>query len=147
MSASDPSRQMQDMARTAADAARKAGAQEAAVAAARYRFVEVEWRDGRLERTTEATERGLAIELYVDGRYSQVGTSDLRPDAVKAFVEGAVAVARKLEPDPFRSLPDPKLYRGQAKVDLDLVDRAQTALTAAARRERAQAAEAGARGV
>jgi PmbA protein len=147
MSTSDGSKQLQDMARTAADAARKAGAQEAAVQASRARFVEVEWRDGRLERTTEATERGLAIELYVDSRYSQVATSDLRPDAVKAFVEGAVAVARKLEPDPFRSLPDPRLYRGQAKVDLDLVDRAQTALTAAGRREQAQAAEAGARGV
>jgi PmbA protein len=147
MSTSDGSKQLQDMARTAADAARKAGAQEAAVQANRARFVEVEWRDGRIERVTEATERGLAIELYVDGRYSQVGTSDLRPDAVKAFVEGAVAVARKLEPDPFRSLPDPKLYRGQAKVDLDLVDPAQTALTPAVRRERAQAAEAGARGV
>ena len=147
MSTGDGTKQLKDMARTAAGAALKAGAQEAAVQANRARFVDVEWRDGRLERVTEATERGLAIELYVDGRYSQVSTSDLRPDALKTFVEGTVAVARKLEPDPFRSLPDPRLYRGQAEVDLDLVDRAQTALTAAGRRERAQAAEAGARGV
>jgi PmbA protein len=143
----DPRKQMEDVARSAAEMARKAGAQQAAVQASRVRTVEVEWRDGRLERMKEATTRGLAVELYVDGRYSQVATSDLRPDAVRSFVEEAVAVARKLQPDPFRALPDPKLYQGQARIDLDLVDPAQGALTAAGRRERAQAAEAGARGV
>ncbi len=142
----DPGKQMQDVARAAAEMARKAGAQQAAVQAGRVRTVQVEWRDGQLDRMKEATTRGLQIELYVDGRYSQVGTSDLRPEAVSAFVESAVAMARKLQPDPFRSLPDPKLYQGQAAVDLDLVDPAQGALTAAGRRERAQAAEAGARG-
>jgi PmbA protein len=142
--ANDPSRQMQEVARAAADMARKAGAQQAAVGAARVRTVEVEWRDGKLERLKEATTRGLGLELYVDGRYSVVSTSDLRPEAVRPFVETAVAMARKLEADPFRSLPDPKLYAGQAKVDLDVFDPAQATLTAASRRERAQAAEAGA---
>jgi PmbA protein len=146
MSNVDPGKQMQDTARAAADMARKAGAQQAAVGAARVRTVEVEWRDGRLERMKEATTRGLSLELFVDGRYSVVSTSDLRPDAVRSFVETAVAMARKLEADPFRSLPDPKLYAGQAAIDLDLVDASQGALTAASRRERAQAAEAGARG-
>ncbi len=143
----DPSRQMQDTARAAAEMARKAGAQQAAVGANRVRTVEVEWRDGRLERMKEATTRGLQIELFVDGRYSMVGTSDLRPDALRAFVETAVGMARKLQPDPFRALPDPKLYAGKAEVDLDLLDLAQGALTAAGRRERARSAEAGARGV
>ncbi len=143
----DPTRQMQDTARTAAEMARKAGAQQAAVGAGRVRTVEVEWRDGRLERMKEATTRGLQLELYVDGRYSQVSTSDLRPEALRPFIENAIATARKLQPDPFRSLPDPKLYQGQARVDLDQVDAAQGSLTAAGRRERAQAAEAGAREV
>jgi len=145
MANDDTRKQMQDTARSAADMARKAGAQQAAVGAARVRTVEVEWRDGRLERMKEATTRGLQLELYVDGRYSTAGTSDLRPDAIRSFVETAVAMARKLEPDRFRSLPDPKLYQGQAQVNLDLVDPSQGALTAAGRRERAQAAEAGAR--
>jgi PmbA protein len=143
----DPAKQMQDTARAAAEMARTAGAQQAAVGASRVRTVEVQWRDGRLDRMKEATTRGLQLELYVDGRYSMVGTSDLRPDALRAFVETAVGMARKLQPDPFRSLPDPKLYAGQAKVDLDLVDPSQGTLTAAWRRERVQAAEAGARGV
>jgi PmbA protein len=143
----DSTRQMQDTARAAAEAARKAGAQEAAVSASRVRSVQVDWRDGKMERVKEATTRGLSVEIYVDGRYSTVATSDLRPDAVRAFVETAVAMARKLEKDPFRSLPDPKLYEGQARVDLDLVDAGQGSLTPAARRERAQAAEEGARSV
>jgi PmbA protein len=143
----DPATQMQEMARGAAAAARKAGAQQAAVVAARVRTVEVGWRDGRLEKLKEATTRGLQVEIYVDGRYSLVSTSDLRPDAVASFVADAVAVARKLEADPSRGLPDPKLYQGQASVDLDLLDPGQARLTATARRERAQAAEAGARGV
>ncbi len=147
MATIDPSKQMQDTARSAAEVAQQAGAQQAAVQAARVRTVEVEWRDGRLERMKEATTRGLTVEIFVDGRYSQVGTSDLRPGAVKSFVEEAVAVARKLQPDPFRALPDPKLYQGQARIDLDMVDPSQGALTAVGRRERAQAAEAGARGV
>ncbi|HQR29049.1 MAG TPA: TldD/PmbA family protein [Anaeromyxobacteraceae bacterium] len=143
----DSTREMQDTARAAAETARKAGAQQAAVSAARVRNVQVDWRDGKMERVKEATTRGLSVELYVDGRYSTVSTSDLRPDAVRAFVETAVAMARKLEKDPFRSLPDPRLYAGQARVDLDLLDPGQGALTPAARRERARAAEEGARAV
>lgn len=143
----DPARQLEDTTRAAADLARKAGAQQAAAVATRQRFVEVEWRDGKLERLTEATSRGISLELYVDGRYSVVTTSDVRPDAMRSFVESAIAVARKLEADPFRALPDPRLYAGQATLDLDVFDPAQATLTAASRRERAQAAEAGARSV
>jgi PmbA protein len=143
----DPSRQMQEMARDAAAAASKAGAQAAAVVAERNRTVEVQWRDGRLDTLKEATTRGLQLELYVDGRWAQVGTSDLRPEALVQFVENAIALTRKLEPDPFRALPGSALYQGQAKVALDLEDPGYAALTAPARRERAQAAEAGARQV
>jgi PmbA protein len=141
----DPTRQLQDTTRAAAEMARKAGAQQAAAVGARERLVELEWRDGKLERLTEATSRRIALELYVDGRYSLVTTSDLRVDALRPFVETAVAMARKLEADPFRSLPDPRLCQGQAKVDLEVFDSAQASLSSASRRERAQAAEAGAR--
>jgi PmbA protein len=139
--------EMLEVARAAAAAARKAGAQEAAAVASRARSVEVDWRDGKLEKVREATRRGLQLELYVDGCYAAVGTSDLRPEALERFVADAVATTRKLEKDPFRMLPEPGLYRGQAKVDLDLEDPGHAALTAARRRELAQAAEAAARSV
>jgi PmbA protein len=136
-----------DVARGAAARARKAGAQEAAAAVARTRAVTVEWRDGRLEKVSEATTRGLSLEIYADGRYSAVSTSDLRPEALERFIGESVALTRQLEKDPFRALPDPRLYEGQARVDLELEDPAHGTLTAARRRELAQAAETAARGV
>ena len=138
---------LRDIARAAAALARRAGAGQVAAGAYRSRQVDVEWRDGRVENASEATTRGLGLELYVDGRYSAVSTSDLRPEAVERFVRDAVALARALAPDPYRALPDPALYRGQAQVDLELVDPHSGRLDAAARRHLAEAAEAGARKV
>jgi PmbA protein len=136
-----------EVAHDAARLAQRAGAQEASAGAYRARQVEVAWRDGRLEKVAEATTRGLGLELYVDGRYAAVSTSDLRPEALARFVSDAVALARSLSPDPHRRLPDPALYRGQADLDLELEDPAWEALDATARRRTAEALEAAARQV
>jgi PmbA protein len=138
---------MLDVAQGAVSFARKRGANEVAAGVYRVRGVEVQWRDGKLEKISEATTRGLALDLYVDGRYASVSTSDLRPEAVERFVEDAVAMTRTLSPDPHRRLPDPKLYEGQAKVDLDLEDRSYGALDATARRRVAEELEVAARAV
>lgn len=134
-----------DIARRAVDLARKAGAQQAAAGINRSRDVEVQWRDGKLENISEATTRSLGLRLYVDGRFSSVSTSDLRPEALASFVQNAVALTRKIEADPFRTLPDPALYQGQAKVDLTLEDGRYDAVTAVERRRMAQEIEAAAR--
>jgi PmbA protein len=129
------------------------GAQEAAASAHRVREVEVQWRDGQLEKIVEATTRGVAVELYVDGRYASVSSSDVRPEALKAFLAEAVAMTRTLAPDPFRSLADPSLYPDWARegrapsTDLDLVDQHHGELTAVRRRELAGELEAAARSV
>ncbi len=136
-----------EIARQAAALAKRKGAGEASVGAYRARQVEVAWRDGRLEKVTEATTRGLGLELYVDGRYASVSTSDLRPEALDRFIGDAVALARSLTPDPHRQLPDPRLFEGQAEVDLDLVDPAYAAVDAPTRRQRAEALEVAARSV
>jgi PmbA protein len=133
--------------RKAAELALAKGAYEAAAGAYRARHVEVAWRDGRVEKVTEATTRGLGLDLYVDGRYASVSTSDLREEALARFVADAVALARTLAPDPYRKLPDPELYRGQADVELDLDDPTYGALDAAERRRLAEAIEVAARGV
>ena len=136
-----------EITRRAAELAKKKGATDASVGAYRARHVEVAWRDGKVEKVSEATTRGLGLDLYVDGRYASVSTSDLRPDALDRFLEDAVALARTLAPDPHRRLPDPELYRGQANVDLELEDPSYSTVTAAQRRAEAEAVETAARAV
>jgi len=136
-----------DVTRRAAQLALASGAREASAGSYRARHVEVAWRDGRLEKVTEATTRGLGLDLYVDGRYASVSTSDLRPEALERFITDAVALARTLSPDPHRRLPDPAQYAGLPDVDLDLLDQSYQGLDAGARRDAAQAMEDAARAV
>lgn len=140
----------QDMLATAHAAVKAAlgkGAQEASARTYRVREVEVKWRDGKLEQIHEATTRGLGLSLYVDGRFSTVSTSDLRPEALDTFIGDSVTLTRALAKDPFRTLPDPKLYAGQAKVDLQLEDPKYATVTPEQRRGVAKEIEAAARGV
>jgi PmbA protein len=136
-----------EVAKNAVALAKTAGAGEVAVNAYRVREVGVEWRDGKLEKISEATTRGLGVSLYVDGRYSTVNTSDLRPDALARFLRDAVALTKALAPDPHRRLPDPELYQGRAAMNLELDDAAYDGVTADFRRQQAEAIEAAAREV
>ena len=136
---------MIDIAGKVVERAQVHGAQQAAASAYQVREVSVQWRDGAVEKLTEATTRGVGVELYVDGRYASVSTSDLRPEALDAFLSDAVAMTRALAPDPFRTLPDPHLYTGQASLDLELADPQYGELTAVQRRELAQQLETAAR--
>jgi PmbA protein len=136
-----------DVARDAVARALKHGAGEAVSSAHRTREVELGWRDGKVEKTSEATTRGLSLALYVDGRYAAVSTSDLRPEALDAFVAEAVAMARTLAKDSFRSLPDPSLYAGRADVDLRIFDPGHEAVTPDVRRRLAKEMEDAARSV
>lgn len=121
------------------------GAKEASASAYRDREVELSWRDGKVEKVSEATTRGVSLALYVDGRYSSVSTSDLRPDALSAFVEESIALTRTLTVDPYRALPDPKLYEGRASVDLEIWDKSHASVTPEVRLKRAKAIEEAAR--
>ncbi|MFN8093315.1 MAG: TldD/PmbA family protein [Vicinamibacteria bacterium] len=136
-----------ETARAAMKTALAKGAKEAAATVSRSRNVSLEWRDGKVEKINEATTRGLTLQLFVDGRYSQVSSSDLRPEALETFISDSVAMTRALAEDPFRSLPDPALYRGRSSVDLQLEDPAYATVTPEARRTAAQRLEESARAV
>jgi PmbA protein len=123
------------------------GAREAAATINRTREVSVEWRDGKVERINEATRRSLGLQLYVDGRYSAVSSSDLRPEALATFISDSIVMTRVLTEDPFRTLPDPALYQGRASVDLQLEDPAYPTITPERRRATAQELEQAARAV
>jgi PmbA protein len=138
---------LQELAGKLVDLARAKGADSARAGAHRMRDVGIDWRNGQVEKVTEATTRGVWLDLYVDGRYSSVQTSDLRDDALARFVADAVAMTRVLEKDPFRGLPDAKLYEGRTTADLLLRDPRYEGITAEQRRDEAKALEAAARAV
>jgi PmbA protein len=142
-----PSPELFATAERCAEIARSKGADEVAARAYKVRDVSVQWRDGQLEQINEATTRGVGLQLYVDGRYASVASSDLRPEALDTFIGDSVAMTRTLSADPFRSLPDPALYAGQADIDLQLEDPAYSTVTPEQRRRLARELEDAARGV
>ncbi|MBI4859827.1 MAG: TldD/PmbA family protein, partial [Candidatus Riflebacteria bacterium] len=139
--------ELMKIARTCVERSLAKGAREAAAASHETSEVTVKWRDGKPEEIKEATTRGVVVHLYVDDRYSSGTTSDLRPEALAEFVDRAIAMARALVKDPLRSLADPSLYAGQAKVDLRLEDPGYEALTPEGRTGDARQIEEGARSV
>ena len=138
---------VREIARAAMKSALDKGAKEAAATVSRSRNVSLEWRDGKVEKINEATTRGLSLQLYVDGRYSQVSSSDLRPEALDTFIADSITMTRVLAEDPFRALPEPALYEGRASVDLQLDDPAYPTVTPEQRRKAAQQMEEAARAV
>ncbi len=66
--------------------------------------VELQQRAGKLERVHEASTLGLSVSLLVDDRFSSHSTSDLRPEALRAFLDKAVSGTRYLEADPDRKM-------------------------------------------
>jgi len=113
----------------AIELAQAKGARDVFARANRSRSVDMQRRDGKLEKVTEATSRGLSLEVWVDGRYSSSSTTDLRPDRLETFVGDAVDLTRALQPDEARRITDPALYEGRSDANLDLVDATVPALT------------------
>jgi PmbA protein len=136
---------MRDLAARAISTATGAGAKDARAFVSRSRDVTVEWRDGKLDRIRESTAQSLRVSLYVDGRFSASGTSDLRPDAIDEFVRGMVAATRFLAADEHRKLPDPARYAGAVAAGLDIYDAAVAAVAAESRLADAKALEDAAR--
>ncbi len=102
--------------------AKSAGADECRVGMNSSRFVEISYRERKPENIKEASTRSFGIEVFVNGRYSSQSTSDLRKKALKDFIVNAIATTKLLEEDPYRTLPDPKYYKGRAKRDLRILD-------------------------
>lgn len=113
---------MRDLAAVAIKTAKAAGADACSAEITCDRTVEISYRERRPETIKEASTRDLLVRLYVNGRYSAQGTSDLRADALRSFIANAVAMTKLLAEDPLRTLPDPKYYAGRAAVDLAQVD-------------------------
>lgn len=122
--------------------ARALGADEVSVSVSEGSHVTLQRRGRKVEQATEATTRGLVLSVLAQDRYTSNSTSDLRPDALEAFLQRSVASARFLEPDPFRRLPEPDLCgRGVSEAQLDQDDPSWASRTAADRAAQAEAIE------
>jgi PmbA protein len=119
-----------ELAHWVVDAARAAGAVDAAVDIAKSRGVEIEYRDGQLDKVKESTQNSLNVDVYVDNKFSGHSTNDLRKESLGPFVKRAVEMTRYLTEDNFRKLPDPKHYQGIQALDLKLVDDAYDSIDA-----------------
>jgi len=111
-----------ELAHWVAASAKAAGAADAAVDIANSRAVEIEFRDGQLDRVKESTQNSLNMNVYVDNKFSGHSTNDLRRDSLGKFISDAVAMTKYLSEDEFRKLPDPKHYQGLKEQDLQLID-------------------------
>ncbi|MEE9555488.1 MAG: TldD/PmbA family protein [candidate division Zixibacteria bacterium] len=111
-----------ELARWSVEFAKKSGADEAAVDLYQSRDIETEFREGKLDQLKESTQSSLSLTLYVNNRYSNHSTNDIRKESLKQFIAEAVSMTGYLSEDLFRSLPDPKYYEGRKEIDLKIND-------------------------
>jgi len=100
---------------------RRLGADEVKAWGRRTVHTDLSFREGAVEKAEESTGQSLSLSMLVGGRYSAHGTSDLRPEALEAFLARAVEATGYLEPDPDRRMAE-RAQMGQsplAPLDLD----------------------------
>ncbi len=122
-------KEMYNLTEWSIEIAKSAGADDCRVGISKERFVEISYRDRKPENIKEASRRDLFIEIFVNGRYSAQNTSDLRKESLRNFISNAVETTKLLAKDLFRTLPDPKYYKGRAELDLGIRDSAYEQLT------------------
>lgn len=100
----------------------KAGADEAFVSSYKYRAIDIQYRDKKIEKLQESTQKSLSLDVYAKQRYSGHSTSDLKKESLKKFISEAVASTKYLSEDEFRKLPEPKYYPKETSGDLGIFD-------------------------
>jgi PmbA protein len=86
--------------------AMKAGASDAEAIVREGDEFSVTVRMGQVETLKESGSRGLGLRVFLGKRTGSASTSDLTPDGIRQVVEGALALAKLTEEDPFVSLPE-----------------------------------------
>lgn len=104
-------------------AARKAGADTADAIAISGTSISVDVRAGTLEHAERSEGTDLGLRVLIGKQQALVSTSDVRPDALTAMAERAVAMARETPEDPYAGLADPdQITTDWSDLALDLVD-------------------------
>lgn len=97
-------------------------------------------RDAKMEKLQQASESGLSMNLFVDGRYGSFSTNRLNEDELKRFILNGIESTRYLAEDPARTLPDADRYYQGGKPDLQLFDKQIDDIQSDAKVELARAA-------
>jgi len=99
--------------------AMKAGASDAEAVVREGDEFSVTVRMGQVEKLQESGSRGLGVRVFLGKCSASTSTSDLTPEGVRQAVEGAIALARITEEDPFSGLADDAEF-GSVPDDLHL---------------------------
>src|SRR5579871_361625 len=86
--------------------AMRAGATDAEAVVREGDEFSVTVRMGEVETLKESGSRGLGLRVFLGKRTGSASTSDLTADGIRQLVEGAMALARLTEEDPFMGLPE-----------------------------------------
>jgi PmbA protein len=110
------------MAQWAMDYALKNGCQAAKVTLYANSNTSFELRDAKIDRLQQASENGMGIALYVDGRYGSFSTNRLNKTELETFIKNGIDSIRYLAPDEYRVPADPERYFKGGMPDLKLFD-------------------------
>jgi PmbA protein len=97
----------------------KAGASDAEAVVREGDEFSVNVRMGQVETLKESGSRGLGLRVFLGTKSASSSTSDLTPDGIRQLVDGAVALAKFTEEDPFTGLPETSEF-GSLPQDLHL---------------------------
>ena len=95
--------------------------------------------NGEVDKTAYALDQSLQLQLFVDGRFGTFSSNRLEEKELQAFIRSSIDTVRMLEPDEFRSLPEPERLVKDAVTgqELGLYDPSYESLTSARRKEMA----------
>jgi PmbA protein len=99
--------------------AMKAGASDAEAVVREGDEFSVNVRMGEVETLKESGSRGLGLRVFRGKRSASASTSDLTADGIRQLVDGAMALAKVTEEDPFTGLPETAEF-GSLSGDLHL---------------------------
>jgi len=120
--------------------AMKAGASDAEAVAREGDEFSVKVRMGQVETLKESGSRALGLRVFLGKRSASTSTSDLTAEGIRQLVDGALALAKVTEEDPFAGLPESGEF-GALPGDLHLFDEDVYSLPGLERIEWARRAE------
>ena len=103
---SDTSLDLESLVSDVVALAMKAGASDAEAVAREGDEFSVNVRMGEVETLKESGSRGLGLRVFLGKRTGSASTSDLTPEGIRQLVDGAMALAKVTEEDPFAGLAD-----------------------------------------